>query len=69
MAVSLGGSLFGVAGMLFFIPLLATLYTLLRENVNARNAGKQELKMMKEAQTAEALQKAEEGTAEAEPSE
>lgn len=40
MAVSLGGSLFGVAGMLFFIPLLATAYTLLRENVNARNARK-----------------------------
>lgn len=40
MAVSLGGSLFGVAGMLFFIPLLATGYTLLRENVNARNARK-----------------------------
>ncbi len=37
MAVSLGGSLFGVAGMLFFIPLLATGYTLLRENVNKRN--------------------------------
>lgn len=40
MAVSLGGSLFGVAGMLFFIPLLATFYTLLRENVNVRNARK-----------------------------
>ncbi len=38
-AVSLGGSLFGVAGMLFFIPLLSTAYTILRENVNARNAG------------------------------
>lgn len=37
MAVSLGGSLFGVAGMLFFIPLLATGYALLRENVNKRN--------------------------------
>ena len=40
MAVSLGGSLFGVAGMLFFIPLLATFYSLLRENVNVRNAKK-----------------------------
>lgn len=38
MAVTLGGSLFGVAGMLFFIPLLATGYVLLRENVNKRNA-------------------------------
>ncbi len=37
MAVSLGGSLFGVVGMLFFIPLLATAYTLLRESVNKRN--------------------------------
>ena len=39
MAVSLGGSLFGVIGMLIFIPLLSTFYSLLRENVNARNAG------------------------------
>ncbi len=37
LAVSLGGSLFGVAGMLLFIPLLATVYTLFRESVNARN--------------------------------
>ncbi len=36
-AVSLGGSMFGIAGMLLFIPLLSTAYTLLRENVNARN--------------------------------
>lgn len=41
MAVSLGGSLFGIMGMLFFIPLLATVYALLRENVNARNEEKQ----------------------------
>lgn len=40
MAVSLGGSLFGVAGMLFFIPLLSTCYALLRESVNNRNAKK-----------------------------
>ncbi len=39
-AVSLGGSLFGVVGMLFFIPLTATAYTLLRENVNDRNQRK-----------------------------
>lgn len=37
-AVSLGGSLFGVAGMLFFIPLLATAYSLFRDSVNKRNA-------------------------------
>lgn len=35
-AVSLGSSLFGVAGMLMFIPLFATGYTLLREDVNRR---------------------------------
>ena len=40
MAVSLGGSLFGVAGMLIFIPLMSTGYTLLRESVNSRNAAK-----------------------------
>lgn len=32
-AVSLGGSLFGVIGMLVFIPAISVLYTLLRENV------------------------------------
>lgn len=42
MAVSLGGSLFGVTGMLFFIPLLSTCYGLLRDNVNQRNRAKQE---------------------------
>lgn len=41
MAVSIGGSLFGVAGMLFFIPLISTLYMLLRDTVNERNARKQ----------------------------
>ena len=40
MAVSVGGSLFGVAGMLFFIPLMSSCYALLREGVNRRNAGK-----------------------------
>lgn len=40
-AVSLGGSMFGVAGMLFFIPLLSTAYALLREGVNKRNMGKE----------------------------
>lgn len=37
-AVSIGGSLFGVAGMLFFIPLTSTFYILLRDSVNERNA-------------------------------
>lgn len=39
-AVSLGGSLFGVMGMLFFIPLVSTIYALVRESVNNRNAQK-----------------------------
>jgi len=38
MAVSIGGSLFGIAGMLMFIPLMSTGYALLRESVNKRNA-------------------------------
>lgn len=36
-AVTIGGSLMGVFGMLVFIPLLSTVYTLLREDVNRRN--------------------------------
>ncbi|MBQ7776258.1 MAG: AI-2E family transporter [Lachnospiraceae bacterium] len=40
MSVSVGGSLFGVVGMLMFIPLMSTLYSLLRDDVNRRNAGK-----------------------------
>lgn len=41
-AVSVGGSMFGVAGMLVFIPLMSTVYALLRENVNMRNRVKAE---------------------------
>lgn len=41
LAVSVGGSLFGVAGMLFFIPLVSTFYMLLRDAVNERNGRKQ----------------------------
>ena len=37
-AVTLGSSMFGVAGMLIFIPLFSTAYTLIREDVNKRNA-------------------------------
>lgn len=36
-AVTIGGSLMGVLGMLIFIPLLSTVYMLLREDVNRRN--------------------------------
>ncbi len=41
-AVTLGASLMGVAGMLLFIPLVSTGYTLLRDNVNSRNGKKTE---------------------------
>jgi len=43
-AVSLGGSMFGVTGMLVFIPLMSTLYALLKENVNSRNVNKEKQK-------------------------
>lgn len=36
-AVTIGGSLFGVMGMLCFIPLVSTGYSLLRDSVNERN--------------------------------
>lgn len=36
-AVTIGGSLMGVFGMLVFIPLLSTVYMLLKEDVNKRN--------------------------------
>lgn len=36
-AVTIGGSLMGVFGMLVFIPLLSTVYMLLREDVNRKN--------------------------------
>lgn len=35
-AVTIGGSAFGIAGMLVFIPLCSVLYTLLKEEVNRR---------------------------------
>ncbi|MDE5932290.1 MAG: AI-2E family transporter [Lachnospiraceae bacterium] len=39
-AVTIGGSLMGVVGMLIFIPILSTVYALLREDVNERNGRK-----------------------------
>lgn len=36
LAVSVGGSMFGIVGMLVFIPIMSTVYTLIRENVNNR---------------------------------
>lgn len=43
MAVSLGGSLLGVVGMLIFIPITSTVYTLLREDVGRREALEKEI--------------------------
>ena len=40
-AVTLGGSLFGIVGMLVFIPIVSVLYTLLLENVEKRLLEKQ----------------------------
>ena len=37
-AVSVGGSMMGVLGMLLFIPLVSTAYVLVKEDVNRRNA-------------------------------
>lgn len=53
MAVSLGGSLFGISGMLFFIPLTSSCYALLRESVNSRNARKRALAAPRRALKAE----------------
>lgn len=58
MAVSVGGSLFGVSGMLFFIPLMSTGYALLRESVNNRNrAGKKNSRMPAVPERAEKAEK------------
>lgn len=39
-AVSIGGSMLGVVGMLIFIPLTSTAYALIRDDVNHRNISK-----------------------------
>ncbi len=39
-AVSIGSSLMGIIGMLTFIPIMATVYSLIRDDVNARNRKK-----------------------------
>lgn len=44
MAVSVGGSLFGVPGMLVFIPLISTFYALLRDGVREREKQKEKKK-------------------------
>lgn len=43
-AVTLGGSTMGVLGMIIFIPIASVLYTLFREEVYRRIAGRKELK-------------------------
>ena len=40
-AVTVGGSLMGIVGMLIFIPLMSVLYTLLRQDVIKRLEKKQ----------------------------
>lgn len=50
-AVALGSSMFGVVGMLMFIPLFSTAYTLIREDVNRRNSEKEHKKQTKETLT------------------
>ena len=35
-AVLIGGKLFGLVGMIFFIPMVAVIYTLLRDDVYGR---------------------------------
>lgn len=35
-AVTVGGKLYGIVGMIFFIPICSVLYTLLKENVRYR---------------------------------
>ncbi len=49
-AVSLGSSMFGVVGMLMFIPLFSTAYTLIREDVNKRNQIKEKEKLSSQKQ-------------------
>lgn len=36
-AVTIGGSLMGIVGMLIFIPIISTIYALIREDVNEKN--------------------------------
>ena len=58
-AALIGAKMFGILGIIFFIPLMSVLYTLLRENTNRRLA-------IKEAQYA-AEAPAKSGTEEIDP--
>ena len=42
-AITLGGSLFGVLGMLLGVPIVATIYTLCREDLRKRESAKQNI--------------------------
>jgi len=53
LVVSVGGSLFGVVGMLSFIPLASTFYTLLREDVYKRSGTIQVLQISKQEEIRE----------------
>ena len=48
-AVTVGGSLFGIIGMLVFIPLSSVVYKLLRGEVNRRICKREELLNQKKA--------------------
>ena len=47
-AVTVGGKLYGIVGMIFFIPICSVLYTLLKENVRYRLRKKKNLAVVKE---------------------
>lgn len=50
-AISLGGSLLGIVGMIIFIPLCSIIYTLLKTDVNERIEKENELLRKKETQS------------------
>lgn len=52
-AVTLGSSMFGVVGMLMFIPLFSTAYTLIREDANKRIQQKNKILEIKESENEE----------------
>ena len=55
-SVSVGGSLFGVAGMLMFIPLMSTIYSLIRDDVNERNGRKMKVEPLELPETPEGVE-------------
>ena len=51
-AVTVGGSIMGIVGMLVFIPFSSVLYALLRETVNVRLKGRLGMEKSEEAKAA-----------------